>query len=254
MLESMLYTLAYLFGQMVVVWLLYVKTHNPSIVDVAWSLGLTVAGLMYISQQGLTPRLFFISILLIFWSIRLAGYLWFTRIRQGHIDKRYVKLSKTWRIKKSLGFFLNFQLQAIFAFVLSSVFLLASLVSSTDFSPLDYLGCFIVIGGITGETIADLQLQRFKKNNPGQVCSQGLWQFSRHPNYFFDWVTWCGFSLFALPADYGYLGLISPLTLLIIFTKITGPMTEGSSVSARGKAYLDYQQRTSFFFPYFRVK
>lgn len=251
MLESVMYTSVYLFVQMVVVWIFYLRTHNPSIVDVAWPLSLIVSGLIYLNFHEVTQRQVVVSLLLIFWGIRLAGYLWFARIRKGHIDKRYLKLSANWKIAKSLGFFLNFQLQAILAFLISGVFLFVSMRSNSVFSVLDYLGCITVIVGILGEMIADMQLQQFKKHHSGQVCNQGLWRFSRHPNYFFDWVTWCGFTLFALQAHYGYLSLISPLTLLIIFTKITGPMTEQGSIDARGQSYRDYQKRTSFFFPSF---
>jgi steroid 5-alpha reductase family enzyme len=183
------------------------------------------------------------------WALRLALFLWFTRIRHRHIDKRYLQLSENWRISQALGYFLNFQLQGALIFIISTVFFFAAQVSITALTTVDYLGVVVVVVGIVGETLADWQLLQFKKNCKGRVCNQGLWHFSRHPNYFFEWLLWCGFSLFALQADYGYLGVISPAMLLFIFTRLTGPLTEEGSLRSRGQAYQEYQKRTNFFFP-----
>jgi steroid 5-alpha reductase family enzyme len=112
----------------------------------------------------------------------------------------------------------------------------------------------IVLVGIIGETVADLQLYRFKKLQRGAVCSLGLWHYSRHPNYFFDWLTWLGFTLFAFQSPRGYLGAVSLLVLYVLFTQITGPLTERGSVTSKGQKYRDYQKQTSMFFPWFKRK
>jgi len=244
----------YLVLQMTFVWLLYRITKNPSIVDVTWSLGLIVSGLIYLFNQPINFRLLIIAGLLLAWGLRLAGYLWYTRIRFGHVDKRYQQLSDGWKMAKSAGFFLNFQLQGLLIFIISIVFLFAANGSINNLSIIDWLGVLLVIVGIFGETIADLQLKYFKQNHAGQVCKVGLWKFSRHPNYFFDWLVWCGFMCFAWQSQYWFFALISPLTLFIIFTKITGPITERGSIKAKGQAYLSYQEQTNMFFPWFRRK
>jgi steroid 5-alpha reductase family enzyme len=239
---------------MSLIWVIYRLLKNPSVVDVSWSIGLMAAGLIYLWSQPMTFRISIISSLLILWSVRLATYLWFTRIRKGHIDKRYSELSNAWKISKSLGFFLNFQLQALFIFIISIVFFFISNSHNTNLSFFDIIACLIIMLGIVGESVADYQLQRFKSAHQGQVCNVGLWAYSRHPNYFFDWLTWWGFTLFSLRYDYGYFGIISVCLLYFIFTRITGPMTERGSIQSRGQAFIDYQKTTSMFFPWFKKK
>lgn len=242
----------YLILQMCFVWMLYRLLKNPSIVDMAWSIGLMISGLIYLWHENQTLRNEIIGTLLILWSLRLAGYLWITRIYSGHIDKRYTQLSNTWKINKSFGFFLNFQLQAIFIFFISINFYFTGKVQGNYLTTLDFIAIIIVIVGVIGESVADLQLQQFKASHAKEVCNAGLWRYSRHPNYFFDWVTWCGFALFALRDNYGYAGIISPILLYLIFTRITGPITEEGSRQSRGQAYIDYQAQTSMFFPWFK--
>lgn len=243
---------SYLFFQMLFVWVIAKHINNPSIVDVAWPIGLSVSGFIYLFSQELHLRLFVIMLLLFIWGTRLAAYLYFSRIKKGIVDKRYLKLSENWKFAQSLRFLLNFELQGLFIFIISIPLLFAASQQHTYLNFLDYCGISLCLLGILGETIADLQLQGFKKNNPGKVCNLGLWRFSRHPNYFFDWLTWCGFTCFSLQANNGWLSLSSPLLLFLIMTKITGPMTEQGSISAKGELYLDYQRKTAPFFPWFR--
>lgn len=238
---------------MSVVWVLYRALQNPSVVDVAWPIGLMVAGLLYLrSAEPITLRINIISVLLVIWAMRLAGYLYLSRIRKNHIDKRYQALSETWKIAKPLGFFLNFQLQGLLIFIISISFFFASVDQSLALSYVDFFAICIILVGILGESIADRQLQVFKKTHQQAVCNVGLWQYSRHPNYFFDWLTWCGFALFGFYHTIGYLSVLSPICLYIIFTRITGPMTELGSIESRGKAYKAYQKITPMFFPWVR--
>jgi steroid 5-alpha reductase family enzyme len=240
----------YIIMQMLVVWVLYRILKNPSIVDVAWSLGLMVSGLIYLWSGPFNFRITMISCVLILWGLRLAGFLWYTRIRVGKVDKRYTALSNNWKIAKSLGFFFNFQLQGFFILIISSVFLFAVQSTSQEPSILDWLGVIVALLAIIGESIADAQLYHFQKNHKGEVCQAGLWNYCRHPNYYFEWLVWCGFTLFALHDPLGWLACISPALLYVIMTKMTGPLTERESLASRGQAYLDYQNSTPMFFPF----
>ncbi|KTD05379.1 DUF1295 domain-containing protein [Fluoribacter gormanii] len=244
----------YLILQMSFMWGLYRILKNPSVVDVSWSLGLMVSGLIYLSLTTLNTRTLIIGCLLILWALRLAIYLWYTRIRKGHVDKRYLELSSNWKISPSLGFFINFQLQGLLILIISSVFFLISKSGLTHISLLDSIAFCIILVGIMGETLADLQLQRFKTRHKGEVCNEGLWNYSRHPNYFFDWLSWMGFALFAIQSNIGYLSILSPLMLYVIFTRMTGPLTERGSIQSRGQKYIAYQKQTSMFFPWFKKK
>lgn len=240
--------LLFIIVHMCIIWLWYRYTNNPSVVDVGWASGLTLSGLIYLNQQALSARTGVLSLALVVWGIRLGGYLWWTRIRCQKIDKRYTALSSSWRIDKPLGFFINFQLQGAFIFIVSMSWYFTSL-STKNINRLELLGLFIFAIALFLESLADLQLQRFKKAFPGQVCNQKLWRLSRHPNYFFEWLIWCSFSLFAFSSPYGLLALLSPLALYLIMHFITIPITELESIKSRGERYIEYQKTTPAFFP-----
>lgn len=244
----------YLVLQMCFVWLVYRLLKNPSVVDASWSIGLMMSGVIYLGSMPITPRNIVVSMLLTLWALRLAGYLWYTRIHRGHTDKRYTEISNNWKINQSLGFFLNFQLQGLLIFIISFLFYLISISNNSNLTVIDAMAIVLVLVGVTGETVADLQLYRFKNRHKGGVCNIGLWNYSRHPNYFFDWLTWFSFTLFAFQSKKGSLGMVSLLVLYLIFTRITGPLTERGSVQSRGQKYIDYQKQTSMFFPWFKRK
>lgn len=244
--NSYLYvSIIYLFTQTIMVWLFAMYLRNPSIIDMFWSLGILVVGLLYLTPLLGSIRIQVIALLLIIWSVRLSAYLYFTRVRKGHVDKRYLALSANWSINKSLGYLANYFLQTVLTFIIATPFYFMNEHSIL----VDVLAFLLVVCGIIGETIADYQLTRFKKLNNGLVCNRGLWYYSRHPNYFFDFITWCGFALFADPYGLGLLSFISPITMYIIFVYLTGPMTERSSLQTRGHLYQDYQKITPMFFP-----
>lgn len=236
-------------AHMSLIWIWYRITNNPSVVDVGWASGLTLSGLIYLSQSALSMRTAILSTVLLMWGARLGGYLWWTRIRPKHVDKRYAALSESWTIKKPLGFFINFQLQGLFIFIVSISWYFISLSPVKNISLIDGAGLIFFIFALGLESLADFQLQRFKKSHPGQVCDQKLWRLSRHPNCFFEWLIWSSFIFFALTAPYGALSLFSPLALYVIMVFITIPITERESIKSKGQAYQEYQSRTPAFFP-----
>lgn len=248
----LLIVFAFLVVHMFVIWLWYCSSNNPSVVDVGWATGLTLSGLIYLSQNFSAHNLVF-ALALLAWGIRLGGYLWWTRIRPHHVDKRYTALSSSWKINKPVGFLLNFQLQGIFIFIVSLCWYFTGLNARTNFSFLDILGLILFTTALILEAEADWQLYRFKKENPGQVCAVHLWRFSRHPNCFFEWLIWCSFSIFALSSPQGWLSIISPLALFMIMFYITIPITEAQSLKSRGDEYRKYQAKTPKFFPRFKI-
>jgi steroid 5-alpha reductase family enzyme len=105
--------------------------------------------------------------------------------------------------------------------------------------------------------VSDYQLDNFKKNpaNKGKVCQDGLWNYSRHPNYFFQLMIWISVLVMALPSPYGWLAVICPLSIGYLIFKVTGiPMTEEQAVRSRGDLYREYQRTTSSFVPWFKKK
>jgi steroid 5-alpha reductase family enzyme len=107
---------------------------------------------------------------------------------------------------------------------------------------------------LIGEAIADAQLERFKAqpSNRGRTCRIGLWRYSRHPNYFFEWLIWVAYALFALASPYGWIAIACPLVMLYLLFRVTGiPATEAQALRTRGEDYRQYQAATSAFVPWF---
>jgi steroid 5-alpha reductase family enzyme len=244
-----LVVLLFIFFHTCLVWLWYRSTNNPSVVDVGWATGLTLAGIIYLNHNDWTLQSFILGLILIIWGARLAGYLWYTRIRKKQVDKRYLALSDDWKIAKPLGFFLNFQFQGLLIFIISIPWYFASLNTHANFSLFEKVGLLLFIIAITFETLSDIQLNSFKKKFPNKVCNDKLWHYCRHPNYYFEWLIWCSFTIFALSVPYGWISIISPLTLYFLMTRVTAPLTEQGSIKSKGKQYVEYQKVTPMFFP-----
>ena len=235
------------------IWTWYLMTRNPSIVDVCWSIGIFICGSSYLYLQlpkgQVNLRDMMVWLLLLAWAGRLAGFLWVTRIAKGKHDPRYQAISQGWKISKEMGFLLNYALQGFLMLMVALPFLFIPKANS----PFEWMLILLIILALIGESIADWQLNAFKKTSHG-VCNVGLWQYSRHPNYFFEWVIWLGFALLGVSADHGWFSLLSPLILFIIFFFVTGPITERQSLLSRGDAFKEYQRTTSFIIPWFRSK
>ena len=110
---------------------------------------------------------------------------------------------------------------------------------------------------LTGEALSDAQLAAFKraKANHGRVCDVGLWRYSRHPNYFFEWMIWIAYFVFALASAWGWVAAIGPLSILYLLLRVTGiPLTEEQSLRSKGDAYRHYQKTTNAFVPWLPKK
>ncbi|BCS34342.1 membrane protein [Luteitalea sp. TBR-22] len=239
---------------MVAVWLLSVRLHNAGIVDVAWSAAFTPVAIGYAWLAGGWPaRDLLLVALVAAWSLRLAWHL-YVRVsaEHPHEDSRYAALRAHWGTAanaKMLGFF---QVQAVAALILSVPFALVALNPTPGFAPLEWVGVAVTLIGLAGEATADAQLARFRANpaNKGRVCQDGLWAWSRHPNYFFEWIIWCGFGIFALGSPQGWLGLhVIPLMFYVMRYGTGVPYAEASSLRSRGDAYREYQRTTNTFIP-----
>jgi steroid 5-alpha reductase family enzyme len=237
-------------------WAVQLRTRNAGLVDVGWAASLGGLALFYaFAGSGAWPDRLMIGALGGFWGGRLALHLLIDRVLGHPEEGRYVRLRAHWGRAADAHFLWFFQAQALLAAVLSLPFLLAACDPSPGLGRLEMVGLFLWHVGIIGEGIADRQLARFKAEpaNRGKVCQVGLWRYSRHPNYFFEWVIWIGFALIALEAPLGRLGLIAPALILLFILKITGiPPTEKQALASRGNAYRDYQRTTSPFVPWFR--
>jgi steroid 5-alpha reductase family enzyme len=231
---------------------------NAGIVDVVWTYAIGLLALFYTFANNIdfNWRQAATLSLVLFWSLRLGTYLWL-RVANEEEDGRYQSLKQKWKgnLKRKLFFF--FQMQAV-ADSFLSIAILVAIFNPTPFGALtDYIGISIALIAIIGEGIADNQLQRFRSqsDNAGKTCRDGLWRYSRHPNYFFEWLYWWSFPLLALGSAAWPLALLSPLALLYLILKVTGiPPTEEQALLKRGDDYRTYQNETNAFFPWFRKR
>lgn len=237
-------------------WWLSVKLNNYSFVDVTWSLAFapTAIWLAYSGSGSLTRRST-IAALVTAWSLRLGIHLWL-RVASHHPkeDVRYAVLRKKWQANPPRAFFWFFLAQAVLAWLLMLPVYLITLQSNPNFHVLEWIGLGLWALALIGEGIADAQLASFKQTNkdPLSICKDGLWRYSRHPNYFFQSLLWWALFLMALPASSGWIAIIAPLAMLHFLLNVTGiPLTEKLSLEKRGDAFRDYQKTTSAFIPWF---
>lgn len=241
------------------VYLLSRRLDNYGIVDVAWSYAFTVAAFIYgFAGSGAFPRRVVLTAMISLWSLRLGTHL-YVRVMGHHPveDGRYQQLRRDWQQNFAAKMFRFFQMQAVSVVALSVPFLLVMSNPAPTFHWLEFAGLALWLIALTGEATADAQLNRFKRQpeNRGKVCTAGLWRFSRHPNYFFEWLIWVSYAVIALAAPWGWLGLLSPAIILYLLLRVTGiPLTEEQSVRSKGDAYREYQRTTSAFVPWFPRK
>jgi len=246
-----------LFALMCALWLWFLRIQNAAVVDVGWGNGFAIMAVVaFFLSDGWLDRRLLVVVLVLIWGERLTIHLLVDRVLGGRPeDGRYQAMRAQWKTHLNAKFFVFFQFQTLLVVLLSIPFSLAMLNPSEGFSIPDITGTILWLIGVGGESVADAQLRAFKAapENAGKTCRDGLWGYSRHPNYFFEWVIWVGYGVIALGAPYGWLGLISPLAMLYILTRVTGiPLTEEQALRSRGDDYREYQRTTSAFIPWFR--
>jgi steroid 5-alpha reductase family enzyme len=237
---------------MILVFIWALKLKNNGIVDIFWAFNfLVIALIIWLLATGYSDRVNLVCGLAALWSLRLGIYL---LIRVGsHLNEeegRYKQLRLEWTTTK---FFFFYQMQAFSNVMLAIPFFIIALNPAPQLSFNEYLGAFLWLLCIIGEGLSDWQLQHFKKQpeNKGKVCQYGLWNYSRHPNYFFQFSLWISVSIFAISSPYGWLSLICPISIGYLIFKVTGiPMTEEQAVRSKGEAYKEYQRTTSAFVPW----
>ena len=242
---------------MFVLWLIHLAMKNASIVDAGWAGGIGTLAIVYaLRAEGDPLRAWVIASMGALWGLRLASHL-LKRILGEPEEGRYVQLRRDWKTNLGLKFFVFFEFQAVLGVVLSIPLLIPTLNPRPGLSILEIAGVALWLVAIAGEAIADAQLRGFKADpsNRGRTCRAGLWNYSRHPNYFFEWLIWVSFALFALGSPWGWLGLVSPALILYFLLKVTGiPATEAQSLRSRGEEYRRYQETTSAFVPWFHKR
>lgn len=235
-----------------VLWQVQRTRGDAGIVDVAWSLGVGACGAAFAALGSGDPvRRSAVGAVVSLWGLRLAWHV-VQRLRRLPEDGRYVALKRAWGPDSQRRMFFFYQFQALASVLFALPVLLASS-NGQPWSALDFAGLAIWGTAISGETIADRQLARFRADpaNRGRVCRTGLWSWSRHPNYFFEWLHWWAYAAFAWGAPWGGLAVLGPAAMLFVLLRVTGiPPTEAQALASRGEAYREYQRTTSRFVPW----
>lgn len=241
---------------MFLIWLVSVRINNAGLVDVGWALGLVVLAAWYgWHGPGFPARRWILAGMVVAWGLRLAIHL-VRRIAREPEDGRYQQLRREWQGSNvNLRFLLFFEAQALLDVLLSLPMLIACMNPASQLNALEYAGIGLWLVAVIGESIADSQLAAFKRDsaNRGHVCQRGLWNYSRHPNYFFEWFVWVAWAVYALASPFGWLAIICPVLMLVFLLRVTGiAATEAQALRSRGEEYARYQQSTSAFVPWFK--
>ena len=228
-------------------WIISVRLRDVSIVDLFWGTGFGVVGwVSYWNAQLGTTRGLVLAVIATVWGVRLSVYLGLRNHGRPE-DYRYAAM----RAKREKSFwwsslFIVFWLQGAVMWLVSLP-LQAGSVSASELSGLNLLGIPIWVLGFFFEAVGDYQLARFKRTETG-VMNQGLWRYTRHPNYFGNALLWWGITLVALESSNLWI-LVSPMVMTFLLVKVSGVALLERSLSRRSTEYQQYMQQTSSFFP-----
>jgi steroid 5-alpha reductase family enzyme len=243
---------------MVCAWIVVRLTGNGGWIDAFWSFGTGALGTIFALAPGdgaMTWRQIAVAALVGLWGLRLGLHV-AIRTAKHPEDARYAGLREAWGThywRNLLGFAV---VQAVAAILLALAMYLAGHNPAPGFRWIDALGVIVLAVAILGEGIADRQLTRFKADSShrGLVFDTGLWSWSRHPNYFFEWLGWVAYPIFAINPGgdpWSWASLLGPALMYGLLVHGSGiPPLERHMLRSRGDAYRAYQARTSAFVPW----
>jgi steroid 5-alpha reductase family enzyme len=255
-----LLTLAVLIGMSAVMgaaWLTQKRLRNTGWVDVFWTFGTGMSGAVcaLLPADGALPaRQFLAAALIAVWALRLGGYITLRVARSDEEDSRYRQFRKDWGKTYDQKMFWFLQIQAFVTAGLALSVALAARIRATELGMQDVLAVAIFIIAVAGESLADRQMKRFKADpaNKGKICDTGLWGVSRHPNYFFEWLSWFTWPVMAasLGAPLGLISLLAPALMFLVLRFGSGvPPLEQTMAKSRGAAFDAYAKRVPVFIP-----
>ena len=236
-------------------YLLQRRMHDATAVDAGWAGSLVLCAVVYaVFGPGELSHRVLIAVVAGLENARIASLVR-RRLGRGE-DSRYRELRERWRQRgrEQLSFAIFYQAQALLAALLSIPFLLACFDRRNGFAPVEWAGATLWLVAFTFEATADRQLASFRAEpaNKGKTMRGGLWRYSRHPNYFFQTLTWVAYALIASAAPWGWIAFLAPALILFLILFVTGvPAAEEASLRSRGDDYRRYQQETSVFIPWF---
>lgn len=244
---------------MALAWVVQQRSGQSGWVDAFWTFAVGIAGVacalaaLLVYHESLRPLI--VAIFAAIWSLRLGWHI-VIRTRGADDDPRYAKMREDWGEDASKRMFVLLQIQALVSVPLVLAIAVAAWNAERVPGIQDALAALLLIVAIGGEAIADAQVRAFARDpsNRGKVCKSGLWRWSRHPNYFFEWLVWLAYPVFAINMDasygWGWLALAAPVCMYWLLTRVSGiPLLEDHMVRKYGDLYLNYQRTTNAFFP-----
>jgi steroid 5-alpha reductase family enzyme len=231
-------------------WLVSLRLHDVSIVDVIWGLGFVlIAWVSFAVAGGDGTRRLVTALLATIWGLRLAGYIVRRKARHPGEDPRY----GAWRDRHGARFpivslFTVFGLQGVLMWLVGLA-LMGSAASTDPLGGLAIAGIALWAVGLVFEAVGDAQMAAFKADpeRTGTVMDRGLWRYTRHPNYFGDFCVWWGLYLVALDGG-AWWSVVAPLIMTALLTRVSGKDHLEKSMSRR-PGYAEYVERTSGFVP-----
>ncbi|MGH8032319.1 MAG: DUF1295 domain-containing protein [Luteimonas sp.] len=233
------------------VWMFSMRVRNVGYVDVAWSGLMAIAALIAgLYSNGATLPRTLTALAGAVWGARLCIHL-LHRVMHEQEDGRYRTLREQWHGDPT-RFLAFFQLQALVVALFALPFLGAAANPDGALTGWTIAAVAMWLISVGGEAIADAQLSEHRNHpaNKGKTCRAGLWGWSRHPNYFFEWLHWFVYVLLAIGSPIAWLTWLGPVIMFAFVYRISGiPWTEKNAVRNRGDDYRRYQREVSAFFP-----
>lgn len=235
-------------------WAIQRATGSSGWIDTIWSFAVGLGGIVAaIFANGDGGRRVAAFLIIVVWSLRLGLHI-AGRTKGSDEDPRYAKLIEEWGASASLRLWLFLQVQALAAFTLVLAVYLAAANPEPFLRLIDILAIAVAVIAIVGEAISDQQLAAFRKTPEAKtgVMEIGLWRYSRHPNYFFEWLGWCAWPLLAItmPLGWSWLSLLAPMLMYWLLVHVSGiPPLEHHMLASRGDKFRALQARVNAFFP-----
>mgnify|MGYP002815429662 CR=1 FL=1 len=233
-------------------WALLGREGRSSWADFAWAVAIGLCAALFCAlSEGWTARRVAVAALGLFWAGRLAAHLGKRLSHEGE-DGRYRAMAEslgTGYRTFMLGFFL---LQALMAWLFSLPFFVLAQNAAAAFTGWEIAGLALWLLSLAGNNLADRQLAAWKADpaHRGKTCRQGLWAWSRHPNYFFEWLIWCAYPVMAVGTPALPWALATAALMFVMVRFVSGvPFTEQQALRSRGDDYRRYQESVSAFFP-----
>lgn len=257
-LDAFLLTAAIAVVAKTLAWLWQLRTRNAGMVDAVWAFTLGALAVVYAAAgtaPGPVPLL--LALMGGLWGARLGLYLW----RRNHgkpEDWRYAQLRRDWGARADAKMLAFFQFQNVFTLALAaSAFLPVAYRTGAPGGAAIAAAVAIWLAAVAGEALADAQMARFRRNpaNKGRVCREGFWNYSRHPNYFFECVHWLAYAPLALAGNTGspaaWASLAAPAIMAFLLLKLSGVPLMEAEMAKRKRGYADYMRTTPVLIPGF---